>query len=60
MASRDDQAPPPPTSGRDQVKDAADLRLRVERQSRRMRQAEADRPTLLAHTRFVAMLGLLF
>ncbi|NJD07453.1 MAG: AtpZ/AtpI family protein, partial [Methylococcaceae bacterium] len=33
---------------------------RVERQSRRMRQAEADRPTLLAHTRFVAMLGLLF
>jgi ATP synthase protein I len=49
-----------PHAGRDQAKDAADLRRQVERQSRRMRQAQADRPTLLAHTRFVAMLGLLF
>ncbi len=37
-----------------------DLRKKVEVQARRMRQAERDRPTLLAHTRFIGILGLLF
>lgn len=50
----------PRPAGRNQAAGDADLRKRVERQSRRMRQAEADRTTMLAHTRFVAMLGLLF
>jgi len=46
--------------GRNQSKDEADLRRRVERQGRRLRQAESERATLLAQTRFIAALGLLF
>jgi ATP synthase protein I len=37
-----------------------DLRKQVERQARRMQQAERDRPTLLAQTVYVGTLGLLF
>ncbi len=37
-----------------------ELRRRVERQGRRLKQAEADHATFLAHTRFIAVLGLLF
>ena len=36
------------------------LRKQVERQARRMRQAEKDRPTLLAQTAYIGTLGLLF
>jgi len=36
------------------------LRRQVERQSERLRQAERERPTLLAHTVYVGTLGLLF
>lgn len=36
------------------------LRRQVERQARRMRQAEQDRPTLLAQTAYIGTLGLLF
>jgi ATP synthase protein I len=36
------------------------LRRQVERQARRMRQAERDRPTLLAQTAYIGILGLLF
>lgn len=36
------------------------LRKQVERQARRMRRAEKDRPTLLAQTAYVGTLGLLF
>jgi len=36
------------------------LRRQVERQARRMRQAERDRPTLLAQTAYIGTLGLLF
>ncbi len=36
------------------------LRKQVERQARRMRQAEKDRPTLLAQTAYLGTLGLLF
>lgn len=37
-----------------------DLRKQVERQARRMRQAEKERPTLMAQTVFIGTLGLLF
>jgi ATP synthase protein I len=37
-----------------------DLGKRVERQARRMRQAERDRPTLIGQTIYMGMLGLLF
>ncbi|MFO7527468.1 MAG: AtpZ/AtpI family protein [Marinobacter sp.] len=37
-----------------------DLRKRVERQARRMKQAEEDRPTLMAQTIYIGTLGLLF
>jgi ATP synthase protein I len=37
-----------------------ELRKQVERQARRMRQAEKDRPTLLAQTAYIGTLGLLF
>ena len=36
------------------------LRRQVERQARRMRQAEMDRPTLMAQTAYIGTLGLLF
>jgi ATP synthase protein I len=36
------------------------LRKQVERQARRMKQADRDRPTLLAQTAFIGTLGLLF
>jgi len=36
------------------------LRKQVDRQARRMRQAERDRPTLLAQTAYIGTLGLLF
>jgi ATP synthase protein I len=36
------------------------LRNQVERQARRMQQAEHDRPTLLAQTIYIGTLGLLF
>jgi ATP synthase protein I len=37
-----------------------DLRKQVERQARRMQQAERDRPTLIGQTVYVGTLGLLF
>jgi ATP synthase protein I len=37
----------------------SDLRRRVERQARRMQQAERDRPTLLGQTVYIGTLGLL-
>lgn len=37
-----------------------ELRKQVERQARRMRQAEEDHPTLIAQTVYVGTLGLLF
>jgi len=37
-----------------------ELRDRVEKQARRMRQAEEDRPTLLAQTVFLGTLALMF
>jgi ATP synthase protein I len=36
------------------------LRRQVDRQARRMRQAERDRLTLLAQTAYIGILGLLF
>ena len=36
------------------------LRKQVDRQARRMRQADRDRPTLLAQTAYIGTLGLLF
>ncbi|SDZ80964.1 AtpZ/AtpI family protein [Microbulbifer marinus] len=36
------------------------LRNRVERQARRMKQAERDRPTLIAQTIYIGTLGLVF
>lgn len=36
------------------------LRKQVERQARRMKQADRDRPTLLAQTAYIGTLGLLF
>jgi ATP synthase protein I len=36
------------------------LRNQVERQARRMQQAEHDRPTMLAQTSYIGTLGLLF
>jgi len=37
-----------------------ELRKQVERQARRMKQAERDRPTLIGQTVYVGTLGLLF
>ncbi len=37
-----------------------ELKKQVERQARRMRQAEEDHPTLIAQTVYVGTLGLLF
>jgi len=36
------------------------LRKRVERQARRMKQAEKDRPTLISQTVYMGTLGLVF
>jgi ATP synthase protein I len=36
------------------------LRKRVEQQARRMKQAEKDRPTLIAQTAYIGTLGLVF
>ncbi|EMP57450.1 ATP synthase protein I [Marinobacter santoriniensis NKSG1] len=36
------------------------LRKQVERQARRMKRAEKDRPTLMAQTVYIGTLGLLF
>lgn len=38
----------------------AELRDRVEKQARRMRQAEKDRPTILAQTVYLGTLAVLF
>jgi len=40
--------------------DKKDLKQQIERQAQRMKKAEHDRPTLIAQTVFVGMLGLLF
>lgn len=40
------------------MNDRDKLRDKVERQARRMRQAEEDEPSLLAQTRFLGTLGL--
>ncbi|WP_028582771.1 AtpZ/AtpI family protein [Desulfogranum japonicum] len=40
--------------------DETELKEQVERQVRRMKKAEQDRPTLLGHTVFMGTLGLLF
>lgn len=37
-----------------------DLRKQVERQARRMKKAERERPTLIGQTVFIGTLGLLF
>jgi ATP synthase protein I len=37
-----------------------DLRKRVERQARRMKKAERERPTLISQTVYVGTLGLVF
>jgi ATP synthase protein I len=37
-----------------------DLRRQVERQARRMKKAEHDRPTLIGQTVYIGTLGLLF
>jgi len=37
-----------------------DLRKQVERQARRMKRAEEERPTLMAQTVYIGTLGLLF
>ena len=37
-----------------------DLKKQVERQARRMQQAERDRPTLIGQTVYIGTLGLLF
>ncbi len=37
-----------------------ELDRRVRRQARRMRRAERDRPTLMAHTIYIGTLGLIF
>ena len=42
------------------MKDQQDLKRKVEQQSRRMKQAEHDRPTLFAQTVYTGTLGLLF
>lgn len=42
------------------MKSHDELRKQVERQARRMRQAEDDEPTLLAQTAYLGTLGLLF
>jgi ATP synthase protein I len=40
--------------------DLDDLKKKVERQARRMKKAEQERPTLIGQTAFIGTLGLLF
>ena len=40
--------------------DNQDLKKHIERQARRMKQAEHDQPTLIAQTVYIGTLGLLF
>jgi len=40
--------------------DRDDLKRQVERQARRMKQAEHDRPTLMSQTVYIGTLGLVF
>jgi len=40
--------------------DRDDLRKQIERQARRMKQAEHDRPTLMSQTVYIGTLGLVF
>jgi ATP synthase protein I len=42
------------------VPDRDELKRQIERQARRMKQAERDRPTLLAQTVYIGTLGLVF
>jgi ATP synthase protein I len=42
------------------VPDRDDLKRQVERQARRMKQAEHDRPTLMSQTVYIGTLGLVF
>lgn len=42
------------------MSESDELKTRVERQARRMKQAEKDRPTLLGQTVYIGTLGLLF
>ena len=42
------------------VPDRDDLERKVERQARRIKQAEDDRPTLLSQTVYIGTLGLVF
>jgi ATP synthase protein I len=42
------------------VPDRDDLKRQVERQCRRMKQAEHDRPTLMSQTVYIGTLGLVF
>ena len=43
-----------------ETREERELRARVERQARRMREAERDRPTLLAQTVYLGTLAILF
>lgn len=49
-----------PDKTSDEISRQVELRKQVERQARRMRQAEEDQPTLIAQTVYVGTLGLLF
>ena len=40
--------------------DVDDLKKQLERQARRMKQAERDRPTLMSQTVYIGTLGLVF
>jgi ATP synthase protein I len=40
------------------MKNGEELRKRLEQQARRMRQADKDRPTLIAQTAYLGVLGL--
>jgi ATP synthase protein I len=42
------------------VQSPDEIRERVERQARRMKKAERERPTLMSQTVYIGMLGLLF
>jgi len=42
------------------VPDVDDLKKQLERQARRMKQAERDRPTLMSQTVYIGTLGLVF
>lgn len=50
----------PTTKDGQQITSHEELRKQVERQARRMRQAEEDQSTIIAQTIYVGTLGLLF